>query len=435
MEEWQESLASNASSASSGKSEQIRELNERLLGESLSRQEAGDLYKRLQEEYDILLAKHAQAENTIDQLRIGARVNLFSDSPAPNQAVESKLIEFKSAPRQVLYSKGERGILSGPNGDIYVTKSSSAGFNDFPDGSDARNLPAKMPEIDHVNVAVRLKDLQNDIHAFQSALNERELSYEQQRNLYNALKDKHDNLKRQVEHLNRVEKTKSQGTDPSERPPAKFMDPNSLEGELYKLELRLGEVCDDIGEQLFSEKQNGGGNEELERALRNDFQRLRLLSTSPEHQMRNSAAIEGRQLSFVSSEGHGRASRSRSLSSERSKNAHSDIHQTGSSSPQEKQPNYSEELAESGYYASESLIRESPTRDHSSTNVPHQYLARSRSPDMKHPGMFAQKRHWSLREFDQPVESTEELIVYSSEESELRGKYPDVPSRSNLKSK
>eukprot|EP00794_Sanderia_malayensis_P016133 gene16133-17759_t len=415
MEEWQESLASNASSASSGKSEQIRELNERLLGESLSRQEAGDLYKRLQEEYDILLAKHAQAENTIDQLRIGARVNLFSDSPAPNQAVESKLIEFKSAPRQVLYSKGERGILSGPNGDIYVTKSSSAGLNDFPDGEDARNLPTKMPEVDHVNVAVRLKDLQNDIHAFQSALNERELSYEQQRNLYNALKDKHDNLK--------------------DKPPAKFMDPNSLEGELYKLELRLGEVCDDIGEQLFSEKQNGGGNEELERALRNDFQRLRLLSTSPEHQMRNSAAIEGRQLSFVSSEGHGRASRSRSLSSERSKNAHSDIHQTGSSSPQEKQPNYSEELAESGYYASESLIRESPTRDHSSTNVPHQYLTRSRSPDMKHPGMFAQKRHWSLREFDQPMESTEELIVYSSEESELRGKYPDVPSRSNLKSK
>ena len=89
------SISSRASSALSWKSEEIRDLNDRLLVESSSRQEANDLYQRLQEEYDNLLAKHAQAENTIDQLRIGARIDLFSDGPKPHQAVESHLIIHK----------------------------------------------------------------------------------------------------------------------------------------------------------------------------------------------------------------------------------------------------------------------------------------------------------------------------------------------------
>ncbi len=113
-EDWQIGLSSKASSASSEKSEQIRILNDKLLSESLSRRETGDLYKRLQEEYDVLLAKHAQAENTIDQLRIGARVDLFSDGPSQKQAVESKIIEFKLAPQPISHStKSKRASISG----------------------------------------------------------------------------------------------------------------------------------------------------------------------------------------------------------------------------------------------------------------------------------------------------------------------------------
>ncbi len=221
-EEWQGSISSMASSASSGKSEQIRLLNNRLLTESLSRQETGDLYKRLQEEYDILLAKHAQAENTIDQLRIGARVNLFSDGPIPNQAVESRIIEVKSPPQPILFSKGDRAFISGPN-DVRPLKDASVGNspenNDRVDGEDDRNLskfPNK-PENEQVHVALRLKDLQNDIGAFQSAIAERELSYEQQRNLYNALKDKHDKLKTEIGKLNQEKSSKTRGNDPNDR--------------------------------------------------------------------------------------------------------------------------------------------------------------------------------------------------------------------------
>ncbi|EDO42604.1 predicted protein, partial [Nematostella vectensis] len=56
---------------------------EALRRERSHRKEADQLYTRLQAEYDNLLTKYAQAENTIDQLRIGAKLNLYSDLPPP----------------------------------------------------------------------------------------------------------------------------------------------------------------------------------------------------------------------------------------------------------------------------------------------------------------------------------------------------------------
>ncbi|NXC90484.1 AKNA factor, partial [Cercotrichas coryphoeus] len=40
-----------------------------------------------QDDYHKLLTKYAEAENTIDQLRLGARVNLFSDPPQPSRSL------------------------------------------------------------------------------------------------------------------------------------------------------------------------------------------------------------------------------------------------------------------------------------------------------------------------------------------------------------
>ena len=40
---------------------------------------------QLQKEYNSLLRKYAEAENTIDELRLGAKVSLYSDSPTPQQ--------------------------------------------------------------------------------------------------------------------------------------------------------------------------------------------------------------------------------------------------------------------------------------------------------------------------------------------------------------
>ncbi|XP_016893795.1 AT-hook-containing transcription factor isoform X2 [Cynoglossus semilaevis] len=76
-------------------------------------QQAIALVEQLQENYDRLLTKHAEAENTIDRLRVGAKVNLFSELPKPSPVVQSGLnfnpsklvtLDFPRAQRVELHS-------------------------------------------------------------------------------------------------------------------------------------------------------------------------------------------------------------------------------------------------------------------------------------------------------------------------------------------
>ncbi|XP_036711999.1 LOW QUALITY PROTEIN: microtubule organization protein AKNA [Balaenoptera musculus] len=50
---------------------------------------ATKLVHQLQEDYHKLLTKYAEAENTIDQLRLGAKVNLYLDPPQPSHSIHT----------------------------------------------------------------------------------------------------------------------------------------------------------------------------------------------------------------------------------------------------------------------------------------------------------------------------------------------------------
>ncbi|XP_053420813.1 microtubule organization protein AKNA isoform X3 [Nycticebus coucang] len=52
-------------------------------------EQATKLVHQLQEDYHKLLTKYAEAENTIDQLRLGAKVNLYSDPPRPSHSIRT----------------------------------------------------------------------------------------------------------------------------------------------------------------------------------------------------------------------------------------------------------------------------------------------------------------------------------------------------------
>ncbi|XP_008588098.1 PREDICTED: AT-hook-containing transcription factor, partial [Galeopterus variegatus] len=54
--------------------------------------QATELVHQLQEDYHKLLTKYAEAENTIDQLRLGAKVNLYSDLPQPNHSIHTGIV-------------------------------------------------------------------------------------------------------------------------------------------------------------------------------------------------------------------------------------------------------------------------------------------------------------------------------------------------------
>ncbi|XP_056260404.1 microtubule organization protein AKNA isoform X1 [Seriola aureovittata] len=55
------------------------------------RHQATTLLEQLQEDYNRLLTKYAEAENTIDRLRLEAKVNLYSEAPKPGHLVQSGL--------------------------------------------------------------------------------------------------------------------------------------------------------------------------------------------------------------------------------------------------------------------------------------------------------------------------------------------------------
>ena len=132
------------------------DLQERLRKEKSFRKETDEVYQRLQDDYDELLKKYAQAENTIDQLRIGAKLNLYSDLPPPQQSSfvnvtvhkEPGVFRFPRSSQAVLSEgsfpggevpRGADAVPQNGNQRTTTTTSSYTGLNpSSPDGRGAR---------------------------------------------------------------------------------------------------------------------------------------------------------------------------------------------------------------------------------------------------------------------------------------------------------
>nr|XP_054600684.1 microtubule organization protein AKNA isoform X2 [Nothobranchius furzeri] len=76
------------------------------------RHQASTLLQQLQEDYNNLLTKYAEAENTIDRLRLEARVNLNSDPPKAKLSVSSGLNLKASEFLMLDFSQAQRAELS-----------------------------------------------------------------------------------------------------------------------------------------------------------------------------------------------------------------------------------------------------------------------------------------------------------------------------------
>ncbi|XP_026196336.1 microtubule organization protein AKNA isoform X2 [Anabas testudineus] len=83
------------------------------------RQQATMLLEQLQEDYNRLLTKYAEAENTIDRLRLEAKVNLYSDLPKPRHSKHSGPSHDASKFMTLDFSQAQRADIkstSHPNG-------------------------------------------------------------------------------------------------------------------------------------------------------------------------------------------------------------------------------------------------------------------------------------------------------------------------------
>ncbi|KAM4634127.1 microtubule organization protein AKNA [Polymixia lowei] len=75
-------------------------------------QQATTLVEQLQEDYNRLLTKYAEAENTIDRLRLEAKVNLYSDPPKPSHSVQSGVIHEGSKVMTLNFPQAQKAEIS-----------------------------------------------------------------------------------------------------------------------------------------------------------------------------------------------------------------------------------------------------------------------------------------------------------------------------------
>ncbi|XP_053267112.1 microtubule organization protein AKNA isoform X2 [Pleuronectes platessa] len=76
------------------------------------RQEAITLVEQLQEDHNRLLTKHAEANNTIDRLRLKAKVDLYSEPPQPGHSVQSGLSSNSSKVMTLDFPRAQRAEIN-----------------------------------------------------------------------------------------------------------------------------------------------------------------------------------------------------------------------------------------------------------------------------------------------------------------------------------
>ena len=117
------------------------ELTQKLKQEASKRQQATQLVKQLQSDYDKLLSKYALAELTIDQMRLGAKISLHANSPTPSQATSGSIQSAQHLHMLQLASAQQAQIAPSPQqstpnlffpGMWFIVTAASSTFKVFP---------------------------------------------------------------------------------------------------------------------------------------------------------------------------------------------------------------------------------------------------------------------------------------------------------------
>lgn len=199
-----------------------RDISELSLRGGMHPREALETYRRLQSDYDELLTKYAQAENTIDQLRIGAKLNLYSDLPPPQQSTVVTVSRGKQ-PQAFSFPRASKACLSHPSSTeqshhlgTHGTNTNGIRSNKTPDSETSKsNLLTPKLRADAIRTSLMFKlptlqenveDLQN--HVTDGEWGENEL--EELKDICNQLRKQHRDMKEELTQARNLER---QGTD------------------------------------------------------------------------------------------------------------------------------------------------------------------------------------------------------------------------------
>ncbi|XP_044295703.1 microtubule organization protein AKNA [Varanus komodoensis] len=219
-----------------------------------SPRQATELVHQLQEDYHKLLTKYAEAENTIDRLRLGAKVHLYVDPPKPSQGAQvgaisqpSKVITFSIPQVRAAEVTGRPGpatdSVSGLSGQETVKTSLPSCAATASPGADGSSPTRKASSGDGSmqNLAAQARQLCVQVESLGELIRMGKLPPEYQREGLVRLKVAQDALEKAYLKA-RDEHRQLQNHQGPVRVLEDFDPDRALEGELFQLEMHLEEL-------------------------------------------------------------------------------------------------------------------------------------------------------------------------------------------------
>ncbi|XP_071947804.1 uncharacterized protein [Antedon mediterranea] len=274
------------------------ELVHQLKHEKSSRKQNDELVDRLQQDYDDLLQKYALAEVTIDQLRLGAKINLYSDPetprtksrnttpranhqqtihlPQPQRAAAlstdaSQNISRRSENNHMLspYETPPPNLLSGhaseetersapddvnkrkrlmsENAIGRVQGASSSQQEDtssFPEFTGSEGIV--------IGLQFQTNGLREQVEVFESQLSNNELQPSEQDQILSKLRGDHERLEQ--DYMQAKEEHQARCRREGNLSNEKFDPDRELEGEVFQLGMKLDDINETVEENLRNQR-------------------------------------------------------------------------------------------------------------------------------------------------------------------------------------
>ncbi|XP_007934875.1 microtubule organization protein AKNA [Orycteropus afer afer] len=234
-------------------------------------EQATKLVHQLQEDYHKLLTKYAEAENTIDQLRLGAKVNLYSDPPQPSHSVHmgtvsqgTKVLSFTIP--QPHTAKWQAGTMEAPQASEATGWQSAQG--DLSPSSpvivptpgwlpENQGVAKSQPSVERTEaLALQASRFLAKVESFEGLVHAGQLTPQDQLKGFQRLKAAHTALEEEYLRACRDQHLAQQPAS-SKGTPGKFDPGRELEAEIFQLGIRLEEFKNHMDQYQQEPEQTG----------------------------------------------------------------------------------------------------------------------------------------------------------------------------------
>ncbi|XP_077088847.1 microtubule organization protein AKNA isoform X3 [Siphateles boraxobius] len=233
--------SSDGSPGSPSNSGTLKRLHSTVPEEFRCPQQASTLVQQLQEDYNRLLTKYAEAENTIDRLRLKAKVGLCSEPQKPSTAILSGVIQEGSKVITLSFPQAQRAEFSAGSANLPQQKNGPENFRKtVPRPSSVSSISSGSLTADHLTETLTKQThrFQLQVDAFEAILKNGKLKPCEQIKGISTLAQGQESLERAYLDA----RAKYQMLQQQQGGHVTFDPDRDLEGQIFRSGMRLDEM-------------------------------------------------------------------------------------------------------------------------------------------------------------------------------------------------